>query len=223
MIIAIDGPAASGKSITAKGVSKKLDLPYLDTGAMYRAITHLVFTQNINIDPSAELESFLNDIEIHFELIDGENCIFINGENVSPFIRKSNVTSKVSAVSAVPMIRESMVELQRSIGAKNGCVVEGRDIGTVVFPNADFKFFLIADVEVRAKRRLLDLEHLGEHKPLEKLMQEIEKRDLLDSSRDHSPLLKAEDAIEIDTGLLTIDEQIETIVNYIKTKKGNKQ
>jgi len=219
MIIAIDGPAASGKSTTAKGVSQLLGIPYLDTGAMYRAITHIVLTKNIDISQPVELNTLLSDIQIRFEMINGENCIFINNENVSSLIRSTEVTLHVSAVSAIPEIRKSMVELQRAIGNENGCVIEGRDIGTVVFPKADFKFFLVADVKVRAERRLVDLEKLGEIKSLDDLMVEIEKRDSLDSSRDHSPLTKADDAIEIDTGLLSISEQIEKIVKHITNKE----
>ena len=141
MIIAIDGPAASGKSTTAKGVSRILRIPYLDTGSMYRAITHIVITKNIDITQPVELKILLSDIQIRFEIVNGENCIFINNENVSSLIRSTEVTLFVSAVSAIPEIRKSMVELQRAIGKENGCVIEGRDIGTVVFPNADYKFF----------------------------------------------------------------------------------
>ncbi|MBT3590185.1 MAG: (d)CMP kinase [Candidatus Marinimicrobia bacterium] len=219
MIIAIDGPAASGKSTTAKGVSRILRIPYLDTGSMYRAITHIVITKNIDITQPVELKILLSDIQIRFEIVNGENCIFINNENVSSLIRSTEVTLFVSAVSAIPEIRKSMVELQRAIGKENGCVIEGRDIGTVVFPNADYKFFLVADVKVRAERRLVDLEKLGETKSLDDLMFEIEKRDLLDSSREHSPLRQAKDAIEIDTSLLSISEQIEKIVKHITNKE----
>ena len=219
MIIAIDGPAASGKSTTAKGVSRILRIPYLDTGSMYRAITHIVITKNIDITQPVELKILLSDIQIRFEIVNGENCIFINNENVSSLIRSTEVTLFVSAVSAIPEIRKSMVELQRASGKENGCVIEGRDIGTVVFPNADYKFFLVADVKVRAERRLVDLEKLGETKSLDDLMFEIEKRDLLDSSREHSPLRQAKDAIEIDTSLLSISEQIEKIVKHITNKE----
>ena len=219
MIIAIDGPAASGKSTTAKGVSRILRIPYFDTGSMYRAITHIVITKNIDITQPVELKILLSDIQIRFEIVNGENCIFINNENVSSLIRSTEVTLFVSAVSAIPEIRKSMVELQRAIGKENGCVIEGRDIGTVVFPNADYKFFLVADVKVRAERRLVDLEKLGETKSLDDLMFEIEKRDLLDSSREHSPLRQAKDAIEIDTSLLSISEQIEKIVKHITNKE----
>jgi cytidylate kinase len=186
---------------------------------MYRAITHIVITKNIDITQPVELKILLSDIQIRFEIVNGENCIFINNENVSSLIRSTEVTLFVSAVSAIPEIRKSMVELQRAIGKENGCVIEGRDIGTVVFPNADYKFFLVADVKVRAERRLVDLEKLGETKSLDDLMFEIEKRDLLDSSREHSPLRQAKDAIEIDTSLLSISEQIEKIVKHITNKE----
>ncbi|MBT3300270.1 MAG: (d)CMP kinase [Candidatus Marinimicrobia bacterium] len=218
MIIAIDGPAASGKSTTAKGVSQILDIPYLDTGAMYRAITYFVLENKIDIEDASVLKQVLDDIKIRFESENGKNEIYLKGKKVTSLIRTTAVTSHVSRISAVKDIRISMVKLQRSIGEENGCVMEGRDIGTVVFPHADFKFFLIADIEVRAKRRLKDLAELGETKSLEILMEEIEKRDKMDSSRDYSPLAKADNAIEIDTGVLSIDEQIEIIIKRVTNK-----
>ena len=146
---------------------------------------------------------------------DSFNHIWINGENVSKKIRTNKISSSVSAVSAVPAVRSRMVEIQRSIAKGKDCVLEGRDIGTVVFPNADFKFFLTADILVRARRRLKDLEKIGEESTLNDLMSDIEKRDVLDSSRDVSPLVQAKDAIAINTSNLTINEQVEKIVQII--------
>ena len=213
MIIAIDGPSASGKSTTAKGVAERLGITHLDTGAMYRATTYGIIESGIDLNDVQSIHEFLKNMALQF---DSFNHIWINGENVSKKIRTNKISSSVSAVSAVPAVRSKMVEIQRSIAKGKDCVLEGRDIGTVVFPNADFKFFLIADILVRAKRRLKDLEKIGEESTLNDLMSDIEKRDVLDSSRDVSPLVQAKDAIAINTSKLTINEQVEKIVQIIK-------
>ena len=216
MIIAIDGPSASGKSTTAKGVAEKLGFTHLDTGAMYRAVTWGLKNAEITADDIEMIRHFLSEIEIYF---DATNRIHLNGVDISREIRSGNISSRVSAVSAVPEVREKMVQIQLQIAKGNNCVLEGRDIGTVVFPNAEFKFFLIADVDVRAERRLIDLEKMGETKTISELIADIRRRDELDSSRDHSPLIQAEDAIPIDTSQLTIDEQINKIINHINLNK----
>ena len=212
MIIAIDGPSASGKSTTAKGVAEKLGITHLDTGAMYRTVTWGLKKADIHPSNDKKVREFLKDLEIYF---DASNHIWLNGEDVSVEIRTGDISSRVSAVSAIPEVREKMVKIQRQVAGKKDCVLEGRDIGTVVFPDAEYKFFLVADTEIRAKRRLLDLERIGETSTLADLMDDIERRDAIDSSRDHSPLLQAEDAIPIDTSHLTINEQINKIVNLI--------
>jgi len=212
MIIAIDGPSASGKSTTAKGVAEKLGITHLDTGAMYRAVTWGLKKVAIHSSDDEKIRDFLNNMKIFF---DASNHIWLNGKDVSVEIRTGDISSRVSAVSAIPEVREKMVKIQRQIGGKKDCVLEGRDIGTVVFPDAEYKFFLVADTEIRAKRRLLDLERIGETSTLADLMDDIERRDAVDSSRNHSPLLRAEDAIPIDTSHLTINEQINKIVNLI--------
>jgi len=212
MIIAIDGPSASGKSTTAKGVAEKLGITHLDTGAMYRTVTWGLKKAAIHPSDDEKVRGFLKNLEIYF---DASNHIWLNGEDVSVEIRTGDISSRVSAVSAIPEVREKMVKIQRQIAGKKDCVLEGRDIGTVVFPDAEYKFFLVADPEIRAKRRLLDLERIGETSTLAELMDDIERRDAVDSSREHSPLLQAEDAIPIDTSHLTINEQINKIVNLI--------
>ena len=212
MIIAIDGPSASGKSTTAKGVAEKLGITHLDTGAMYRAVTWGLKKVAIHSSDDEKIRDFLKNMKIFF---DASNHIWLNGKDVSVEIRTGDISSRVSAVSAIPEVREKMVKIQRQIGGKKDCVLEGRDIGTVVFPDAEYKFFLVADMEIRAKRRLLDLERIGETSTLADLMDDIERRDAVDSSRNHSPLLRAEDAIPIDTSHLTINEQINKIVNLI--------
>ena len=212
MIIAIDGPSASGKSTTAKGVAERLGITHLDTGAMYRAVTLGIIEHGIDLNDHERICKFLEELEINFDSL---NDIWANGHNVTVKIRTTEVSSNVSAVSAISQVREKMVAIQRAIAEGSDCVLEGRDIGTVVFPNADYKFFLVADLEIRAKRRLVELEKIGEFSSLSELMSDIQNRDRLDSSRKISPLVQAEDAITIDTGTLTINEQIEKIVEII--------
>jgi len=212
MIIAIDGPSASGKSTTAKGVSQRLGFTHLDTGAMYRAVTFGVNTSSISLNNKNRMNDFLNSIDIHF---DKKNEIWLNGKNVSSAIRTVDISSKVSLISAKPEIRKKMVEIQRSIAGDHDCVLEGRDIGTVVFPNAKFKFYIIADIMVRAQRRLEQINRNEKKITLNEMIANIENRDKLDSSRAHSPLKRAEDAIMIDTSHLTIDEQINKIVEIV--------
>lgn len=216
MIIAIDGPSASGKSTTAKGVAEKLGITHVDTGAMYRAVTLGLKLSGISPDDGASVCQYLSETELYF---DANNKIHLNGVDVSYEIRSGDISSRVSAVSAIPEVREKMVITQRQIAGEQNCVLEGRDIGTVVFPNAEFKFFLIADIDVRAKRRLIELEKMGETKSISELIEDIRLRDQLDSSRNHSPLIQAEDAIPIDTSQLTINEQIKKIINHINHNK----
>ena len=220
MIIAIDGPAASGKSTSAKLLAKELGYLYLDTGAMYRCIAFSILENNIDISNKDSLTKFLKNFEIDLKKTNNNLSFFVNGKNVTNKIRKSDVSQKVSEVSAIPIIREYMVRIQRSFTKNNSCVMEGRDIGTVVFPDAEFKFFFIAGDEVRAKRRQLELESLGEKKSLVNLMHEIKKRDKFDSERGHSPLRKAFNAIEVDTTNMTIDEQVNFMLSKIKLKIG---
>jgi len=212
MIIAIDGPSASGKSTTAKGVSKRLGFTHLDTGAMYRAVTLGINKSNIRLSDYNKVNDYLNCLKINF---DKNNHIWLNGEDVSNLIRTVDISSKVSMVSAIPEVRNKMVEIQRSIAGDNDCVLEGRDIGTVVFPDAEYKFFLIADIIVRAKRRLSELSDSDKTITLNQIIANIINRDELDSSRQHSPLQQAKDAILIDTSHITIDQQVERIVEIV--------
>ncbi len=216
MIIAIDGPSASGKSTTAKGVSNKLGFTHLDTGSMYRAVTLGLSNENIMFNDLNQVIRYLKDLNIKFE---HNGDIVLNGVNVSNFIRTVEISSKVSMISAIPEIRKKMVEIQRNIAGDTDCVLEGRDIGTVVFPKADYKFFLIADIDIRAQRRLLELRQRNEVITIEEIISNIKIRDDLDSKRSHSPLKKAKDAIEIDTSLLTINQQIKKIVELVKHNK----
>ena len=216
MIIAIDGPAATGKSTSAKLVSQKLGFTYLDTGAMYRCVTLLVLRNNVEINNQDHLASLLKNFQLDIKKNGKDHLFLLDGENVSKEIRSSDVTDNVSAVSALPVVRKKLVSIQRKIADNQDAVVEGRDIGTVVFPNADVKFFIIADTTVRAKRRQLDLKRLGEEKTIDSLIKEIRDRDNYDSQRKISPLSKAIDAIEVNTTNTTIDEQVNFMVNKVK-------
>ena len=216
MIIAIDGPAASGKSTTSRGVATRMGITYLDTGAMYRAITLGLMEHGVSFKDLSAITEFLDTVNIYFEDSNSGNNIFLNDKSVTNQIRSSTVTEKVSEVSAINVVRDSMVQVQREIADNTDCILEGRDIGTVVFPNADFKFFLVAGLKIRALRRQKDLNKIGEKKTIDEIKTDIRLRDELDTNRDNSPLLKAKDAIEIDTGLLTIGEQIDKIVSIIK-------
>ena len=216
MIIAIDGPSASGKSTTAKGVSKKLGFTHIDTGSMYRAVTFGLSLESIMLEDRNSIMTYLNNLDLKFD-----KCgdIILNGNNVSSAIRTVEISSKVSMISAIPEIRSKMVDFQRAIAGKNDCVLDGRDIGTVVFPNADYKFYMVADINIRARRRLMDLKQINESTTIEEIISSIKIRDELDSKRSHSPLKKAIDAIEIDTSTLSINQQIEKIVEIVKQNK----
>ena len=218
MIIAIDGPAASGKSTTAKLVAEKLKITYLDTGAMYRAVTLHLLKSNIDFNNVDKVSTILDNFSIEMYDYKGRNIIKLNNEDITEQIRSSNVTENVSEVSALLIIRQSMVVMQRQIGNKTDCVVEGRDIGTIVFPNADYKFFMIADIKMRANRRLNEMNQLGANKTYDEMVSDLEIRDYKDTNRENSPLRKAVDAVEIDTTELTIDEQVNKIINHIKNK-----
>ena len=215
MIIAIDGPSASGKSTTAKGVAKVFGILHLDTGAMYRAIT-LEYLKYLDISyDSQDFFDLVKNIEINFNR---DNQITLNGLCVEQDIRKQDVTSKVSEVSSISIVRNKMVEKQREIARNIDCVIEGRDIGSVVFPNAEFKFYLDAKAEIRAARRLKELMNQDKSVTLDDLITQIKKRDFLDTNRKISPLTRTKEAIIIDTSSMVVDEQIEQIVKIINNK-----
>ena len=220
MIVAIDGPAASGKSTTAKMVAKKLKMTYLDTGAMYRAVTLALLRSNTDLDDYDSVCQVVDELELDIYDQGAKTVVKLDGEDVSQAIRSMQVTENVSAVSAVKYVREAMVEIQRNIGKKTNCVVEGRDIGTVVFPDAEFKIFMVADVKMRAERRLKELHEMGENRSLQEVMADLKRRDEKDSTRAHSPLQKADEAIEIDTSMLSIDQQVEKIINLVREKNN---
>jgi len=219
MIIAIDGPAASGKSTSAKLLADKLNFLYLDTGAMYRCIALSIIENEIDIYNEFSLGEFIINFKLELKIINGIADYLINGDSVTENIRTTTVSKKVSEISAIPAIRKYMVGLQRSFAKNNNCVVEGRDIGTVVFPEAEIKFFIIASVDIRAKRRQLELQSIGEKITLKEIRRDIKARDKYDSERSHSPLKKASNAIEIDTTDTTIDEQVNHMIRNVNLKK----
>ena len=220
MIVAIDGPAASGKSTTAKMVAKKLKMTYLDTGAMYRAVTLALLRSNTDLDDYDSVCQVVDELELDIYDQGAKTVVRLDGEDVSQAIRSMQVTENVSTVSTVKYVREAMVEIQRNIGKKTNCVVEGRDIGTVVFPDAEFKIFMVADVKMRAERRLKELHEMGENRSLQEVMTDLKRRDEKDSTRSHSPLQKADEAIEIDTSMLSIDQQVGKIINLVREKNN---
>ncbi len=219
LVIAIDGFSSTGKSSISKVVADTLGLIHIDTGAMYRAIT-LFGLRNFKdekqeIDLSKLLQN-LNEISLEFRENSGKLEIYLNGENVSKEIRTTEVSDNVSFIAKQPEVRERLVVLQRDIAEKQGVIMDGRDIGTVVLPNADYKFFLTASPDERARRRFLELQSLGIETTIEEVKQNLIERDRIDSEREISPLKQAEDAILIDNTNLNKEETIDLILSYIK-------
>lgn len=212
IIIAIDGPSGTGKSTTAKLVAKDLGLTYLDTGAMYRAITFAALEKGIGPTDTQALTELLRSTDIQF---DSSNQIVIDGINREKEIRSKRVTEAVSPYSANPEVRKILTEQQRKIASKTSSILDGRDIGTAVFPHADFKFFLVTDIKVRAERRYLECRAKGIPMTLEEIEKNLAERDRIDSSRATAPLKKAADAIEIDTTQLSIQQQVKKIEDYV--------
>ena len=217
MVITIDGAAGVGKTSTAKEVAKRLGYQYFDTGAMYRAVTFFFINQNVNLRSIDEVINSLKSIRLHIDFSsESDMIIFLGEDDISLKIRSQDVTSRVSAVSAIKEVREMMVEIQRSFTKKGNFVVEGRDIGTVVFPDAKYKFYLQADYDIRAKRRLADFEKINEAKNINEIKEDLETRDKCDSTRKLSPLKKPEDAIIIDTTHCSFEEQVDQILKHIE-------
>ncbi|WPP52459.1 (d)CMP kinase [Catalinimonas niigatensis] len=218
IIIALDGYSGCGKSSTAKEVAKALGYTYLDSGAMYRAATLYFIRNQIDVQNTQAIDRALNNIDIHFyrnkETLRNET--YLNGENVEEEIRKMEVSEHVSAVSAIPEVRRKMVKQQRTLGAGRRVVMDGRDIGSHVFPEAELKIFMKADLAVRAQRRKKELEEKGVEVKLEEIERNLAERDRIDTSRAQSPLVKVEDAIEIDTTNLSFSEQVNKIIKLAK-------
>lgn len=217
LVIAIDGNSGCGKSSTAKVLAQKLKYIYIDSGAMYRAVTLFFIKHKVNLKNDEDVEEALKQIDISFKYnIDtGKNETYLNRKNVENDIREMEVSNLVSPVSEISKVRRKLVEQQRRLSEGKGVVMDGRDIGTVVFPNADLKIFMTADLDVRAKRRQLELKEKGTIVELEDVIENLKSRDTIDSSRADSPLKKADDAHVVDTSNITFENQVDKILDLI--------
>jgi cytidylate kinase len=219
LIIAVDGPAGSGKSSTAKALAKRMKLPFIDTGAMYRAVTLKAMRNHVPFEDKIKLVSVAKSCSIRLVGKDpAKQKVYLDGKDVTKAIREPELTKNVFYVAQEPLIRREMVKKQRAMGKKEGAVMEGRDIGTMVFPDADYKFFFTASDELRALRRQRELIAVGKNVPLEEVLKDIKKRDATDYNRKEGPLRQAKDAMLIDTTPLTIDETIDIMLAVIGPK-----
>ena len=217
-VIAIDGEAGTGKSTLAKAIAKKYNIVYMDTGAMYRCVTLNMINENISLEQVDKIEVLLDNIKIDMENKNGQDKFFLNGEDVSKKIREKEVNDLVSQVSHVPIVRERMVELQRKLAKGKKIVMEGRDIGTNVFPNAEVKIYLVATPEERAKRRFEQNKEKGIDIPYDEILKNVIFRDNNDKTSSVAPLKKADDAFELDTTKYSLEEVENIVVNKIKER-----
>ena len=219
-IIAIDGPAGAGKSTLSKMLANKLGISYIDTGAMYRACA--IYALESGVDPTVDsdkLRKLFDSLEIDFISVNGEQYIYLNDVNVSREIREPNISGYASAVSAIPFVRDELVSMQRKMAEGKSVLMDGRDIGTNVFPNADIKIFLTADVNKRAERRHAELAQKGENQSFGQVLEDMIKRDENDKNRAYAPLKQAEDAILVDTTEINLEESLDLLYNIIKKEK----
>ena len=216
--VAIDGPAGAGKSTVARAAAKELGFIYVDTGALYRAVGVYCLRNNIVTTDVDAVGAILEDITVELKFIDGIQHVFLNGDDVSTEIRLPEASMAASNVSAIPSVRAFLFDLQRDIAAKNNCLMDGRDIGTVVLPNAQVKIFLTADPEERAKRRFLELQEKGSTVTFKEVLDDLLVRDYNDSHREIAPLKPAEDSVVINTTGLTLEESINKIIETVKEK-----
>lgn len=211
-VVAIDGTSGSGKTTTARRVAERLGWLYLDTGATYRAVAYFVLQQGVDPNDEIRVIQILDELDVEIEKINGKQRTIVNGEDISDKLRTEQVNKAVTPVSKIKEVRKYLVGIQRKLVGNKNAIIEGRDIGTVVFPDADLKFYMDADISIRAKRRKLQ----DSVEDLEGVKKDLERRDYHDSRRKESPLKKAADAILLDTSSLTIDEQVDIVVSKIK-------
>lgn len=216
--VAIDGPAGAGKSTIAKIAAKRLNFIYVDTGALYRTLGYGAYVGNVNIHDDNALEAYLNNSSVELKFIYGEQRVFLNGQDVSDKIRTPQMGTAASEISAIPRVREYLLEMQRGLAKTNNVIMDGRDIGTVVLPNAEVKIFLTASPECRAKRRLKDFEEKGESVDYDEVLRLIIERDYQDSHREIAPLKPAQDSIIVDTSELNLEQSVERIMSVIAEK-----
>lgn len=221
--IAIDGPAGAGKSTIAKAAAKAFGYIYVDTGALYRAVAYYALSRDRDVSNAEAVESLLQEITPELKYLNGEQRVFLNDEDVSDKIRTPEVSMGASAVSAIPRVRDFLFDLQKKIAAENNVVMDGRDIGTVVLPNADVKIFLTASPEERARRRHKELAEKGQTVAFEEVLEDVNRRDYNDSHRDIAPLRQAEDAVLCDTTNVDLQGAIDMLVNIISEKLGAKE
>lgn len=224
LIIAIDGYSSTGKSSMSKIIARNLGYTHIDSGAMYRAVTLYAFQHQYIVDNKIDFQTLitnLSDIKIEFKQdpTTQKNLTFLNGENVEADIRTMEVSKMVSPISEIPAVRDYCVALQQQMGEKGGIVMDGRDIGTTVFPNADIKIFVTASPEVRAQRRFLEYQQQGKNIPLDEVLKNVNERDYIDSHREYSPLRKADDAIEVDNSNMNLEETVNKVMEIINSKK----
>lgn len=216
--IAIDGPAGAGKSTIAKAVAKRLGIIYLDTGAMYRSVAYFMLRRGIPVTDEERVAEALGELVMDIRYEDGAQQIYVCGENVTAYLREPHMSKAASDVSALPVVRYKMVELQREFAKAHDVVLDGRDIGTFVLPDANCKFFMTASPEERAKRRHLELVEKGSDCTFEEVLDDINKRDYNDSHRAVAPLKAAEDAVYVDTTHMSVEEVIERVTNIVREK-----
>lgn len=215
--IALDGPAGSGKSTVAKFLAKKLNILYLDTGALYRAVALYAINNGVDVENEVQVKQLLKTLDVTVEYSEGKQITLLCGKDVSKEIRENRVSNAASKISAIKCVREKLLSLQREIANSMDCILDGRDIGTFVLPNANYKFFLTASVDCRATRRYKELLERGyDDVDYNQLKSEIEERDYRDSHREIAPLKKADDALEIDTSFLTIEQVCQEVLKRIK-------
>ena len=217
--VAIDGPAGAGKSTIAKAVAKELNLIYVDTGAMYRAVALYMLREGVDLTDREKVagKCALADVTIRYE--DGVQVVLLNGENVNAFLRTEEVGEAASVISPIPQVRQNMVALQKSLAAKSDCIMDGRDIGTCVLPDAQLKIYLTASSQVRARRRYDELSAKGESCDLNKIKADIEDRDYRDMHREESPLRQADDAVVVDTSDKTVEEVIASVTELCRSRR----
>ena len=216
--IAIDGPAGAGKSTIARRVAKELSFIYVDTGAMYRAMALYLLRREVNRDDTEQIGNICQDAEISIEYQNGEQIVLLNGENVNSYLRTEEVGNMASVSSAVPRVREKLLSLQRKLAKDMSVVMDGRDIGTTILPDADVKIYLTASSLTRAKRRYLELQEKGTVCNLDEIQKDIEERDQRDMNREISPLRQAENAVLVDSSDLTIQQVVDRILQIFRSK-----